>query len=373
MKFTCSAQELLTGLGDAARALAARAPAPLLECLKLEAAGDAVTVTGSDGALTIRAHVRADVRIAGEALLPGSLLTEFARMMPLGAVVLETDDRKGTAMLRCGTSRLTLYSMPAAEYPEGSELEVIHTIQMPQKRLKDMIGRVLFAIAQKESRAALTGCLLEMTGNELRLVGVDGFRMAILKTVDDCAMTPAGTVNAVIPRYAIAEMSRLMTDDGKGDAVLRVAKGRILAEIGSATVTATLIGEQFINYRQILPQRWDTRVTAKTAELEQAIDRASLIAREGKNSLIQLTTEGDLLRVSSASDIGDTHEEIAATVQGQPLDIAFNSRYIGEAMKNIRDDCCTLEAEGDARPCAIKSADGEGDYLFLVLPVRNDS
>jgi DNA polymerase III subunit beta len=184
-------------------------------------------------------------------------------------------------------------------------------------------------------------------------------------------MTPAGTVNAVIPRHVIAEMSRLLADDGKGDAILRMAKGRIAAEIGHTTVTATLIGEQFISYRQILPQRFDTRATVKTAELEQAIDRASLIAREGKNSLITLTTEGGMLRVSAVSDIGDTHEEIAATVQGKPLEIAFNSRYIGEAMKNIRDECCALQVEDGARPCVIKSADGEGDYLFLVLPVRN--
>lgn len=370
MKFTCSAGELVAGLGDAARALASRAPMPLLDNLKLAAKDDAVTATGTDGILTISARIRADVREAGEALLPGRLLTEFARKMPEGTVTLDAGERTGAA-LKCGTSRLTLACLPTAGYPGQPETDNAHALRVPQGRLKDMINRVVFAIAQQDSRQTLTGCLLEATRSELRLVGVDGFRMAILMA-NGAYKLPEGTdiLKAIVPRHAIAEMCRLMPDDEKGEIALLMERTQMTAAIGNATVTATLIGGEYISYRQILPRQSNTRITLKSRELEQAIERATLIARHGKNSLITFAAENGMLRISAVSDVGDTQEEVAIHLQGDPIEIAFNARYIGETVKNVTDECCTLFCTNSYSPCVISSGVDGGDYTYLVLPVR---
>ena len=370
MKFSCSAQELLTGLSDAARALTTRPPMPLLDNLKLSAKDGGVTITGTDGILTISARIRADVLDTGEALLPGRLLTEFVRKMPEGKATLNACEKTGAA-LTCGTSRLTLACLPTDGYPKQLETDKAHVLRVPQRRLKDMISRVVFAIAQHESRQTLTGCLLEASKNELRLVGIDGFRMAILRA-GGAYKLPEGTdtIKAIVPRHAIIEICRLIPDDENGEVALVLGHGQMAAAIGNATVTVTLIGGEYISYRQILPQQSYTRITLKSRELEQAIERATLIARHGKNSLITFATEDKLLRVSAVSDVGDTQEEVAIHLQGEPIEIAFNARYIGEAVKNVTDECCTLFCTNSVSPCVISSGKDIGDYTFLVLPVR---
>ncbi len=369
MKFKCSAQEMMLGLVNATRALSARPSSPVLEYVKVTAAGESVVLTCTDGALTIRAAVKAEVEEEGDILLPGKLLTEIVRKLPEGVVSLAANE-KNVTVIKCQQSRSTLAGMPAEDFPLMRDIINTHALHVPQKRLKDMISRVIFAIAQHESRQTLTGSLMEVTRTEIRLVGLDGFRLA-LQTMKGSFILPDGKdiLKAIIPGHVMNEMSRIMGDDENAMVTFHMDQGHLMAVIGDTTVLTTLLAGEYINYRQILPTDWKTRVTVKCKEFGEAIERASLIAREGKNNLIKIKAENDMMQITSMSDLGDVLEEIAIHLEGEAIEIAFNARYIGDVVKNIDDECCMLSMSNAVSPCVLSPVDGDA-FLYLVLPVR---
>ena len=232
-----------------------------------------------------------------------------------------------------------------------------------------MISKVTFAIALQESRQALTGCLMEVTGDELRLVGLDGFRLA-LQRMHDQFVLPDGVdkVTAIIPGRVMNEIAHIMEDDD-GMATFHLDSTHLMAVMGDTTLVTSLLAGEYINYRQILPTSWLTRVTVKRRELQDAIERASLMAKEGKNNLIRMKATQDNLKITSMSELGDVLEDLDAHLEGEDIEIAFNARYISDVIKNVDEECCTLCMNTNVSPCVISPLEGDS-YLYLVLPVR---
>lgn len=369
MKLQCSAQELITGLVNATRALAARPATQVLECVKLATGEDEIFLTSTDGSLTICARVKAQIDEPGEVLLPGKLFAEIARKLPEGTVSINMNEKLVTT-IKCASSRSTLTGMPVVDFPKTLDLINTHALHVPQKRLRDMINRVIFAIAVQESRQTLTGCLMEITRTELRLIGLDGFRLALQRMHGDFIL-PDGqtTVKAIIPGHVMGEMSRIMDDAADAMITFHMDGAHLMAVIGDTTLITSLLAGEYINYRQILPDKWLTRVTVKRAELSDAIERASLMAREGKNNLVRMTASNDVMRITSMSEMGDVLEELSVHLEGEEIEIAFNARYISDVVKNIDDECCMLSMNTNVSPCVVCPVDGD-DYLYLVLPVR---
>ena len=354
MKFECSAQELLAGLINATRALSPRPAMQILEGVLLSAQEDEVELMCSDGSLSIKSRVKASVSDPGQVVLPGRLLTEIVRKLPEGTVHFSMNDRM-VVTIRCCQSRSTITGMSPADFP--------------QKRLRDMISKVTFAIALQESRQALTGCLMEVTSDELRLVGLDGFRLA-LQRMHDQFVLPDGVdkVTAIIPGRVMNEIAHIMEDDD-GMATFHLDSTHLMAVMGDTTLVTSLLAGEYINYRQILPTSWLTRVTVKRRELQDAIERASLMAKEGKNNLIRMKATQDNLKITSMSELGDVLEDLDAHLEGEDIEIAFNARYISDVIKNVDEECCTLCMNTNVSPCVISPLEGDS-YLYLVLPVR---
>ena len=166
----------------------------------------------------------------------------------------------------------------------------------------------------------------------------------------------------------MSEMSRIMTDE-ENIVSFHVDQTHLMAMIGSTTLITTLLAGEYINYRQILPSAWLTRVTVKKKEMQDAIERASLMAREGKNNLVKVNAVNDQLKITSMSDVGDVLEEMEIHLEGEEIEIAFNARYISDVIKNVDDESCTLSMNTNMSPCVISPVEGD-DYLYLVLPVR---
>lgn len=368
MKFECSAQDLLYGLINATRALSARPAMQILEGVLLRTDDDGVTLQCSDGSLSIRAFVKANVLEIGEVILPGRLLTEIVRKLPEGTVSFSMNDKLAVS-IRCGQSRSTITGVSTDEFPQMKDLINTFALHFPQKKLRDMISKVTFAIAIQESRQALTGCLMEVTKQELRLVGLDGFRLA-LQQMHDTFVLPDGKdeIKAIIPGRVMNELVHIMDDDD-GMATFHIDTTHLMAVIGSTTLVTSLLAGEYINYRQILPTAWQSRVTVKRKELQDAIDRASLIAKEGKNNLIRMKATQNELLITSNSELGDVQENLEAHLEGEDIEIAFNSRYINDVIKNVDEECCTLCMNTSVSPCVISPLDGDS-YLYLVLPVR---
>ena len=368
MLFTVNVQELLEGLNTVTRALAARPPKQILEGVLIDASEEGITLTCSDGSLTIETNLSAEVREEGRAVLPGRLFTELCRKLPGGEVTIKVGDNH-TASIKCMSFKSNLAGMNPVEYPEMASVDAGTTVAIPQRQLREMISRVVFAIATDESRQILTGCLLEVTSEQASMVALDGFRLAIQKVMKHFEL-PEGTemLKAVIPGRVLNELSKILAEEDE-DCVMLIDKTRMQATFGNTRLSTVLLAGEYIDYRRILPLSFKTVVKADRVGVQSAIDRASLMAREGKNNLIRMSISGDTLAITSNAELGDVLEELSATLTGDPIEIAFNAKYITDVIRNITDDELCMHFNSNVSPCVVSPMDGD-QYLYLILPVR---
>ena len=213
MKFSMNNQDLLEGLNIVTRALSPRPAKQILDGVLVVAEDNRINLTCSDGSLSIEYTNVAQVEEEGQTVLPGRLFTELIRKMPGGETYISVQNNR-SASIRCQKAKSNLSIMNAVEYPEIMALKSFCPIKIPQKKLKEMISRVSFAVATDESRQILTGCLLEVSRSEARLVALDGFRLAMQKVFQPFEL-PADreTVKAIIPGKVINELSRILPED----------------------------------------------------------------------------------------------------------------------------------------------------------------
>lgn len=363
MRFSCDTNDLNTSLSIVSRALAVRSPKPILEGILLESCEQGLRLTCTDLALGIETAIPATFIEEGRAVLPGKLLCEIVRKLPGGACDISVSDRL-QATIRCASIRTTITGFDPVEYPELPQVSGA-SFSMPQSTLRDMIGRTLFAIAVDESRPILTGCLMEVGRSEMRVVALDGFRLAMRK---ENIEGPESDVSAVVGGKVLGDIAKILGDTDE-EVALCFSRSHLGLNIGATHIVARMLEGEFIRYRQILPQEWQTRVAVRSGELGSAIDRASLIAREGKSNLVCFKIDGDTLTVTSNSENGDMEERIDVTTEGNDLSIAFNVRYITDVLKAISDDEVYMRFNSNVSPCVVCPTDGDS-YLYLVLPVR---
>lgn len=364
MRFQCEVSSLISALSVVSRALATRSTMPILEGVLIQSSEEGLVLTCTDLSLGITTRIDATIKEEGRAVLPGKLFAEIVRKLPGGTVDISVNERYA-ATIRCQSSRTTLSGLVPIEYPELPEVENGSTLDIPQNMLRDMIQKTSFAIASDETRPILTGCLMEISPEEIRLVALDGFRLAMRSEKRKGPDTP---VQAVISGKVLNELAKIVADD---DALvtLQISRTHLSADMGATKVVTRLLEGEFIRYRQILPSDFQSRVLVERSELGKAIDRASLIAREGKNNLVRFNIAGDELTLSSNAELGDVREQLPIITEGKDLEIAFNVRYVSDVLKVLDDESISMCFTSNVSPCVICPKEGD-KYLYLVLPVR---
>lgn len=366
MRFILNTNELVSALSVTTHALSPRTTMPILEGVLLEASDEGIRVTCSDGAMTISSVVAATIEEEGRIVMPGRLFVDVMRKLP-DAEMLFSAGQNMIATIKCAGSRTTIAGKPADLFPSLPEISGENQVELPQPMLRDMIQQTSFAVSSDESRKILTGCLLEIAEGEVRMVALDGFRLA----VRIAPMSPdLQKMSAVIPSKLLQELSKIVSGGEEDMVRMTFANSQLMAEMGSTTVYATLLEGEYIKYRQIIPTAWKTAVRIlDRGQLALCVERASLMAKESKTNLITLTISESLMTITSNSEMGDVYEEIQVETEGEPLKIAFNVKYVTDVIRAIEDDEFILHFNSGVSPCVIVPVEGNG-YTYMVLPVR---
>ena len=365
MRFTCQVADLVEGLSVASRAISARTTQPILEGVLIKTGEDSIKLTCSDGSISIVTQVPAEILDDGDLVLPGKLFLDVMRKLPEGE--LKASSNENFAMtVRSHGSRTTIAGQNPVNYPALPLVSAQNSFILPQKLLRELIEQTAFATSTDETRIVLTGSLLEIEKGELRMVALDGFRLALRleRLAGDTA-----EISAIIPQKALSEIGRVMADDENQMAMILIGGSQLMINMEKTQVYATLIEGEFIKYRQIIPREWKTRVKVSTASISSCVERASLMAREGRNNLIRMSVGDGRIVITSNSESGDVYEELDAEVEGEDLDIAFNVRYMMDVLRAVRDNEIYIRFNSAVSPCLIGPVEGDG-YTYLVLPVR---
>jgi DNA polymerase-3 subunit beta len=364
MKFTCPQNKFLEVIQTVQKAVSGRTSMPILEGILIETKKDVLKLVATDLELSIETYMEASILQEGSVVIPSRLLSEMVRKLPdaeLEVSVLSNYSVK----LTCLNSIVTIQGFAPDEYPALPDIEENQPIEISKLLLTDMIRETIFAVAVDEARPILTGALLELNDKDVAMVCLDGYRLALRRGLTNASHE---STRVIIPGKSLAEIGKILPEDDQ-QVSITVSERHVLFDLGYTRIISRVLEGEYINYRQIIPEDYRTRVKVDTKILASSIERASLIAREGKNNLIKLTVQDQKMVITSNSEAGQVYEEIPILLEGKELEIAFNARYFMDMLKVIGDQELCLDFTTNVSPCVIRPIKGS-NYTYLLLPVR---
>jgi DNA polymerase-3 subunit beta len=365
MKFKCFQKKLSEAIAIVQRAVSSRSTLPILQGILIEAKENTVKLTGTDLDITIQTHIEAEIIEKGSVVMPSQIFGDMIRKFPETDITIQLNERFQMDIVCQNNIFTTVQGLEPYEYPEVQLIEDKTQVEVQQNMLKKMIQQTVFAVATDETRPILTGALLEIENGTITMVCLDGYRLALRKELVD-----ENNINTkvIIPGKSFSEISRILKEDDS-NLKINIGEKHIVFDLGDTRIISRLLEGEFVNYKQIIPQEYKTRVKIDRLLLFQSIERASLMARELENNLVKLNIRDDKLIITSNSDIGKIYEEIPVILEGKNIEIAFNARYLLEVIRVIKDNEICLDFTTNVSPCIIRPIEGEV-FCYLILPVR---
>ncbi len=363
MKFRCDGLELSEAITTVSKAISNKTTSQILEGIKMVCENDKLILTATDLEISIEKTIRAEVESAGETVVPGRLFGEYIKKLTNEQIECELNE-KNQLKIAYTDSEGCLQCMEVSEFPAIKEIEKNDYFEISKENFKTLINNVFYAVAQDDSRPILKGILLETTGNVIKAVAVDGCRLSISNKNLEMSTSD---FKLIVPGRNLNDIARMMDNDGNIN--VYVHSNNIMVDLGDTIIINRLIDGQFINYRQIVPKDFATAVTINKEQLEDAIDRASVLSKIDKNNLVKFDIKEKNLMLTSNSEIGNTKENITVGVKGSDLNISFNSKYFSDCLRVIDNPYVKMNFNSAIQPCTITPCEGE-DFLFLILPVK---
>ncbi|QSX07582.1 DNA polymerase III subunit beta [Alkalibacter rhizosphaerae] len=363
MQFSTTKNDLIQAVSTVQKAVSTKSTLPILEGILFEASNEAITLLGTDMELGIKTRLEGTVKEEGSIVLSAKLISEIARKLPDGNVYFEKNN-KNAVKITCNQSKFNVQGEAGEDFPKMPEVRGSEAIQIPRELFRSLIKETIFCVAKSENIPVLTGELLELENGEMKLVALDGYRLALRKGKINQGLS----IKEIIPERTMMELYRLLSMKEE-DLFVSTTKNQALFTIGETSMVSNLLQGEYINYKQIIPENATTKVKANTLELLASCERASLMARDGKNNLIKMHFNQGGLDIQSNSDMGDLNENLPVEMNGEPLKIAFNCNYFIDALKAISEEEVMLEFTTAVSPCVIRPVDGDY-FIYLILPVR---
>lgn len=362
MKLICDRALLANAIAGVSKAVTQRSSIPVLEGILMKAEGFSLTLTGYDLEMGITTTIEANVLEPGDAVLPAKLLGDMVRRLPSDEVEINAQD-SGATTIKGGITEFDIMGLNPGDFPDLPNPGADRTLDMDTADLQEMVDTTLFAVSTDDKKPAHTGALFSITPEKLTVVALDGYRLAIIEK----PVQATKEIDIIIPAKTLSEVVKLF---GEADEVVHISANRrfVVFATQSYTVISRLIEGEFLDYRRVIPEGYKTRVTVDVRDFATTIERASLIITERLKNPLRVMFD-DHITVRCQTTLGKVVDELPAQVEGDPVEIGFNNRYLLDALRYSRCDKLVFELSGPLSPVKVLPKDG-GDFLFLVLPVR---
>ena len=372
MKVICLVENLARGLQIAGRAVSTRGSLPILGNVLLRTENGRIKLTATNLEVGINVWVPARIEDEGAITIPAKLFTDFVNSLPPGQAELSLNVRTKTVHLRCGAYEANFKGMDAEEFPIIPVAPEKPTTSLTRGELRRMIGEVAFVATTDDSRPVLTGVLTTLEGTSVTMAAADPYRLSV--RTGTLLNKVEGKMDIIIPARSLLEVQRIIDESDKPVDIFVTPNGsQVIFHTEEADLVSRVIEGQFPNYRQVIPTgKAATTVTAQREELLQATRLASLFARDSANMLrfqVDPSAEPPLVISANAAEVGDNTAKVDATVNGQNTTIAFNSRFIADALGSLTATEVRLELGGPLAPGVVKIV-GDDSYLHVVMPLR---
>lgn len=363
MKCVCEGIDLSDAVLKVVKACSSKTTVPVLECIKLSANNDSLTLSATDGEISIIKTINSDIYEEGEVCVPGKYFADFIKKLEGVQITLSTEGKKMDIIY--ADSQTSMQVLSAEDFPRIDTEIRENSFKLKTADLKNFIRSTSFCCATDDSRPILKGCQFVINGDDVCVTALDGFRLA---TIRGKLISSTGNMEIICPARTLSEIEKMIPEQEEETEVF-VQRGIILVSSGNTTLTSRLYGGDFIKKENIIPKSFITEVTVDKNALKASIERAAILVRNDKNSLIIFDINGDKIEISSASEIGNVQEPVKATVEGKDVKIAMNSKFIIDAVNALNEDKITLSFNNHVQPFVCRNEINK-DRLYLILPVR---
>ncbi|MEK3873676.1 MULTISPECIES: DNA polymerase III subunit beta [unclassified Paenibacillus] len=377
MKIRISKQELNEAVQHVSKAISNKTTIQILTGIKLEVESDQVTLTASDIDTTIQAFIPIEaasgseivtVEQTGSVVLPAKFFIDIIKKLPKDSVEIEVGDGFSTR-IKSGRTDIELVGMEPEEFPKAPAVDDDLTFAIAGSKLKELIRSTVFAVSTNEASPILTGVLWNLDGGRLKLLATDRHRLAsVIAAID--APEDMSFHNTVIAAKTLNELVKIIPD--QGDVEISVGNSQVLFNVGAAHFYTRLLDGTFPDTSKIIPTAFKSELDVSSKAFESALDRAYLLAREEKTNIVRMNAADDgAVRIeSTSSGVGKVLEELEADkFTGEPLRIAFNSKYMLDVLKVVESEQIHIGFTGPMSPIIIRPGGGS-DSLYLILPYR---
>ena len=363
MKIICEGIDLSEAVLKVIKACASRTTVPVMECIKISAKNDGITLTATDGEIAIQKKIKAEVCEEGDVCVPGKFFADFIKKLEGVQITLSAQNGKMDIMY--ADSQTCMQVLSADDFPKVDVDVNENSVVLKTDELKKLISSTSFCCATDDSRPILKGCQIIVSGNDICVTALDGFRLA---TAKGKVISSTGDLEIICPARTLNEIEKMLPS-GDGETELKLKRGVLLICVDDTVLTSSLYNGDFIKKDNIIPKTYLTTVTVNREILKASIERAAILVRGDRNSLIIMDVGQGKVEVSSNSEIGNVNEPVKAEVEGKDLKIAMNSKFITDAINAIQEDELVLSFNNSVQPFICENKQSK-DVLYLILPVR---
>ena len=346
------------------KAVPTRTTMNILECILIDATTNEIKFTGNDMELGIETIVEGEIIEKGKIAIDAKLFSEIVRKLPDNDITLTTDSNNN-ALITCEKSKFNIAGKSGDDFSYLPAIIKDKMITLSQFQLKEVINQTIFSIAINDNNKMMTGELFEVNEGTLKVVGLDGHRIAIRNIKLEGR---SDDVRVVIPGKTLQEISKILNADAESFVNIYFTNNHVLFEFDQTHVVSRLIEGDYFKISQMLSNDYETKVSINKKEFLDSIDRANLLIREGDKKPIIINILNGLLQVNVNSAIGALNEDIDIDKEGKDIMIGFNPKFLMDALRVIDDENVTMYLVNHKSPCFIR--DKEENYIYLILPVN---
>ena len=364
MKLICSKSNLLHGVNIVSKAVPTRTTMAILECILIDASANEIKLTANDMELGIETKIEGEIAERGVIALDAKIFSEIVRKLPDSDVVIETDASFKTT-ITCEKAKFNIVGKSGDDFSYIPYIERNEAITLSQFTLKEVIRQTIFSIADNDNNKLMTGELFEIEENHLKVVSLDGHRISI-RNIE--LKNNYEHKKVVVPGKTLQEVSKILPGSAEENVNMFLTDNHIVFEFDDTTVVSRLIEGEYFKIEQMLSSDYETKVKINKRELLDCIDRATLLVKEGDKKPIIMNVEDSNVNMRVKSAFGSMNANVPAHKSGKDIMIAFNPKFLLDALRVIDDEDVELYMMNPKSPCFIK--DEEGSYIYLILPVN---
>ncbi len=364
MKLICSKADLLKGVNIVSKAVPSRTTMTILECILIDASAGEIRFTANDMELGIETTVEGDIVEKGIIAVDAKVFSEIVRKLPDNSVTIETGNNY-QIRITCEKANFNISGKSGEDFSYLPYIEKTDYVSISQFSLKEVIRQTIFSIADNENNKLMTGELIEVDGNDFKVVSLDGHRISIRRVE---LKESYEARKAIVPGKSLQEISRILSGEMEEEVRIYFTGNHIVFDFEKTTVVSRLIEGEYFKINQMLSNDYETKFEINKKEFLSCIDRAMLLIKEGDKKPIILNVKDGNMEININSQLGSMKEDIDIGKEGKDIMIGFNPRFLIEALRVIDDETVTIYMINPKAPCYIR--DEEQKYIYLILPVN---